>query len=188
MLNDYKLRFQKLRELNANKTSERFIKPIEELKKGSFIKIYGELFLIEDEYQYKASGDVWKEFQLFEIKTGNIKYLEVEKDDVISLCLTTKEIKRRNFPVSMDDVENMSEEEEGEIRLEGITYFYEDDYKAKFSRNGSDRKEEVYLYEFESDNREYLTIEEWQESNGEYSYEIFLSKDLNLSAIEVLAI
>lgn len=188
MLNDYKLRFQKLRELNANKTFERFIKPIEELKKGSFIKIYGELFLIEDEYQYKVSDDVWKEFQLFEIKTGNIKYLEVEKDDVISLCLTTKEIKRRNFPVSMDDVENMSEEGEGEIKFEGITYFYEDDYRAKFSRNGSHRREEVYLYEFESDNREYLTIEEWQESNGGYSYEIFLSKDLNLSALEILSI
>lgn len=164
---------------------ERFKKTIKDLKEGSFIKVNSLLCKVVAVFNYKSGGDEWFEYELFEIKTGRTFYIEYEEDDHVDMYITTKTIKQRDFPVSMDAIEDMSDEEEGSVIVDGMTFYYEDDYKATFSRNG--KSEKLYMYEFENENgTKFLSIEEWGNDQDGYEYQIFISEKLDM--IEVLSV
>lgn len=186
--NDTESLLLKVRGLKTEQKEIRQRFSLKDLKIGSFLRISGETFLIEDNYIYSYKSDSWKEFQLINLRTGELRYLEIEEDDVITACITTSKIERRNFPISMDDVEEISENEDGYVKINGETFYYEDDYKIKFKREGREKTEEAYLYEFETESGKYLTIEEWNEGDDEYSYEIFISQNLPMNTIEILNI
>lgn len=156
---------------------------IEEVKKGSVIMIDQDTYFVDDLYCNSYKKENWNELQLFNLKTGETRYMEVSKDDRVELCLTEKTLKMSSLPVRILDIEDMAEEEEGEFTFNGKTFYYEDDYEFNFRRNGSDKSEKVYLYEFESEDETYLSIEDW---DGDL--EVHISRDLSLSRVKILSI
>lgn len=183
---------QKTRELNTVLKEDRKAFSVRGLQKNSFIKINNNLYKIEDSYTYTYKNESWKEFQLLNLKTGEIKYIEIEEDDVIKAYFTEEKIKLNDLNVSADKIESIADNEKGSVSYKGIVFEYEDDYKVIFKRDGKDKTEKVYLYEFESTNKNsaytYLTVEEWDEGDNEYSYEVFLSKEIPINNIEIIAI
>lgn len=187
---NFKKSFESLRKLESVITKDhRHRYNISVLRIGSFLKLNGEICLIQNIFTYKEGGDKWYELELLSITSGLTIYIEYEIDDKVDIYLTIGSYKIRDLPVSADDIEEMSEEENGEIRFQGQTFYYEDDYQASFSRSGSDKTEKVYLYEFSNEAGDrFLTIEEWKSEDGSYDYSVFISKEVDESAIEVLSV
>jgi len=181
-------KFDLIRGLNIVNLKERHKLSIKNLKKGSYIKLGNDVLYVEDVYTYTEKGGEWKEYKLINVMTLKVSFIEVEEDDYLVVTLSETEIKMRNLGVSIDDIEDMSEDEEGQIKVNGKIYYYEDDYKAKFSRENSDKKEKVYFYDFEAEDGTLLTIEEWGSDKKGYDYEAWLSKEIPESSIEILAL
>ena len=142
---------------------------------------------VEGMYTYSDKEGEWKEYRLVDVMTLEKSFIEIEEDDDLIITLSDKSIEMKNIP-HMDDIEDMSENEDGTVRVNGKSYHYEDDYKAKFSKDGSDNKEKVYFYEFESSNGELLTIEEWGNKKDGYTYEAWISHNVNENSIEILSL
>jgi hypothetical protein len=180
---DYNKRFDELRSMKPVSQDERYKLKVTDLQEGSFIKLNNKTYKVTDEFVYRYKKDRWTELQLMCVEDESIIYIEIEVDDEVEIYLTETELKLREIGVSKSDLEELVDEE-GSIKYGGIKYWYEDDYKVKFSRaSDEDNTEDVYIYEFESDNDEYLTIEEW-----DGSYEVFLSTELNKKRLEIVNI
>jgi hypothetical protein len=182
--------FKILRQLkNVIPENERHNFSITDIKIGGFlrIKFYGKdsLFYVEDIYTYKYKKEKWYELKLFNVLTGETSFLEYEIDDTIEYYFTEKSLKKREWPASLSEIQDMAEEEDGSIYFNGVEYWYEDDYKAKFTRASSDKEEKVYIYEFEPDNEEDggISFELWDDGDGE----AFFYKKLDPTIIEVVS-
>lgn len=180
-------KFDLMRQLQVVPLEKRHTLSLLNLKKGSFLQLGDDTLYVEDVYTYTEKGGEWKEFKLVNIMTLDVSFMEVEEDDSIIVTLTEKEVSMRNLPHT-DDIEEMSEEEEGEIIVDGTRFYYDDDYKAKFSREGSTKKEKVYFYDFEADNGKMLTVEEWGNDEDGYEYEAFISSEVHASSVEILSL
>jgi len=168
---------------------DRFNFDITNLKIGSFVKINKAYCVVKNIFTYKDSDSSWFELELFSILTAETIFIEYEVDDIIEIFITTDVIKMRDLPVSFDDIEEISEEEDGEFDYKGETFYYEDDYKAKFYRTPESKKEKVYFYEFENDaSTKFLTVEEWGNDSDGYEYKAYISKKLDSSSLEVISI
>jgi hypothetical protein len=179
---EFNKRFDELRTLVPVDRDQRHKLKLTDLKKGSFIMFNGSVCKVVDEYTYRYKKEKWGELQLMSVDDEKIFYLEIEEDDVVEVFLTDKEIKLRDINISKSDIDDIVDEEEA-IKYNGVKYWYEDDYKVGFSRVGDTDEENCYLYEFESENDEYLTIEKWDNS-----YEVFISRQIDPKAIEIISI
>lgn len=184
---DTNKKFGLIRGLNPVPLKKRHSLSLLNVKIGSYLVVEGNIFKVEDKYTYKNKSESWDEFKLVNVMTLETRFMEIEEDDDIIVYLTQKEVKMRDLP-DTDDIEDMSERESGEIRLNGKTFYYDDDYKAKFSRDGSDKEMKVYFYDFEADDGTLLTVEEWEVNKEEYEYEAWLSKEYPALYIEILQI
>lgn len=178
-----------LREMRAPiEQKERFKYNIKNIVKGSFVKVLGDLCIVKNVFTYKEGKNEWFEYELYSIVKGTTTYIEYEEDDKIEMCITTETFNARELPVSMDDIEEMADEEEGSIQLKMNTYYYDDDYQANFMRE-DETKESVYLYEFSNETEDtFLTIEEWGNKKDGYAYQCFISKTLNDKDLEIISI
>lgn len=184
-------RFDALRTLrNPIEVSEQYRFTLTDVRKNGFITLDGTLYLIQDIFDYEERNKQgktvwkWKELELFGIENGEIRYLEYEMDDGLEISLTDRELKLREIGVTIQQIRSIADEEEGKILFNGNTYYYEDDYKAYFIKDGEEQ--EVTLYEFESENGQYITIEGWGEENDEY--EAFLSLPIKEHSIVLIAL
>lgn len=175
MTNELSKNFEAIRTFNISKKSE-----IETATHGDFIMIdldTSGLYKIEDVYTYQyKKEEPWNEFKLVNVLTGKVKYVEYEIDDVVSIYETTAELKLRNINLKKSDLEELIDEEES-IRYNGVEYHYDDDYEV-IATSTSGLNEKVYLYEFEADNGDCLTIENWDSS-----FEVFISKKMKNNII-----
>lgn len=185
--------FEAIRQLsNVIHKNNRSKYTLDHIKKGGFLKLKNDLCVVENIFTYSAGNEKWYEIELYSILTSETIYLEYEIDDTIEMYQTIKAFNVRELGFSMDAIEEMSDNEKGSFKFENQTFFYEDDYKAKFSRNETDAPEKLYLYEFSNEAEDlFLTIEEWESQDGdqkEYDYKGYLSKQLTFKDIEVLSL
>lgn len=188
MTKNYTKLFSILREMgDLIPTEARAKLNIKNLKEGSFLKLKGELFKVKAIFTYSAGKEKWYEYELFSISTGKTTYIEYEEDDKIDMYVTIDSFNIRDLPVSIDDIEYMADEEDGSFKFKGETFFYEDDYKASFSRNGESEK--VYLYEFSNEKENtFVTIEEWGSDQEGYDYKVHISTYLQDSDLEIISL
>lgn len=177
-----------LRNLIDLKEQHRFTLP--DLKEGGFLTLDGTLYLVQAIFDYEERNKQgkrtwsWKELELFGIESGEISYLEYEVDDGLVISLTDSVMKMREIGMTMKEIDLIADNEEGEILFNGTTYYYEDDYKAYFIKNGEEH--EVTLYEFEAENGHCITIEAWGEESDEY--EVFHSLPVEENSIVLIAL
>lgn len=180
--------------------SERWRNSVEVLKTGSFFRLEGKTYQVLEAGFYRETNDnhskdlgySWPEFKLFCVETGEISYLEWEKDDKILIYLTIQELKFSNLrdeegaQIDEDDLAQISTEED-DVLFQGKVFEYDDDCAAKYFRSQADTKgERLWLYEFEAADGTCLTIEEWPDGDKE-DYQIFLSRPIRPEAIEILS-
>ena len=136
------------------------------------------------------------ELELFSLKSGKITYLEWEFDDELEIYQTTQEIKLKELTfngqkIKKNVLEDISEEEEGDIKYKGEVYSYMEDYTwagLYFKDESVKEGIPVRFYEFESNKGISLTVEMWYDEVGDDrpEREAFLSCELSSNKIEIL--
>ena len=179
---------------------ERYKHGIEDLGVGSFFRIGGELRHVVSISEYREKSSKWHELGVFGVETGETTYVEWEKDDEVEISLSGPELSLSDIGVTSDEVEEMSERDEGTISYDGRKYHYDDDYGATYHRakdgpgKGKGRKkggeaEKVYFYDFETKDEKWcLTVEEWGDKSEGYEYSVFVSEYYEPDAVEVLVV
>lgn len=187
-------------------SNERSRASIKTVGTGGVLRFNRKTFLVTgiaryDELQEKGNrktGYFWFELTLVDLASGLTSFLEWEKDDTIECYLTERTLSWRDLKddegaaVDEDDLEQISDDEDS-LRFGTSTYEYDDDCPAVFVRvsgEGRQKKggEKVWLYDFTGPNDSCITIEEWEESKNNWSYEIYLSRKLAPSAIEIISL
>jgi hypothetical protein len=182
--------FSTLRTLeNVLPKNERHKYSIVDLNTNSFLKLNKELFKVMGKFLYSAGGDKWIELELFSLSTGETKYIEYEIDDTVEIYLTVKSFNVRELAESMDQIEDIADNESGSVIFDNKKFIYDDDYKASFSRTEKGEKEKVYMYEFSDESETtFLTIEEWGNESDGYDYLGFISIKFEASNLEVISL
>mgnify|MGYP000191405845 CR=1 FL=1 len=188
-VSDYAKRFDAIRQLkNVIPQFQRHNYSLLQVEKGGFFRLSDRLYHVQDIYTYEERNKKgkttwqWQELELYDIENGTIKYLELEDDDGLEITLSNSEIKIRELHTSFKNILSIVDDEEGYVQYKDVSYYYEDDSKAYFIK--SDKEQIVKLYEFESDNKEYITVEAWGDEADEY--EIFHSIPVDEQSIEIL--
>lgn len=178
---------------------------ITEVKAGGYLDIEGNTYLVKQLHRYldvkwnnfaKRKKDYWvTELQLFNLLSAEDTFLEWEYDDEVEISLTLSQVKLRDIlfngaAITRKNIEDIAEEEQGTVVCRGVKYHYSDDetWAALFYREDSQAAEKVRMYEFSSNNDQYLTIELWENEDDKPEREAFISKDLALNTLKVLQI
>ncbi|MEA1955350.1 MAG: DUF4178 domain-containing protein [Campylobacterota bacterium] len=177
---------------------------IKDLKKGSYLSIGKENFTVLSTSTYletkwenfkKKKNDYYiTELELFCIGSGEVRYIEWEEDDEIEAYITTgvlalKSLKHQNKPVTKKTLDNIAENEEGILTVNGVEYHYDDEDTFSALYN-SDKHTDipVRVFEFYCDNAKSLSVEFWYDDNDDIKpeKEAFFSEELNLTTLTVL--
>lgn len=187
----YAKRFDAIRRLrHPVESGKRHHQDLTALEKDGFITLDGTLYWVRDLFTYEERNKKgrttwrWHEAELFDIERGTVRYLEFENDDGLEISVTEQALKMRELGTTIGTVRSIAAQEEGTLHYRGTPYYYEDHYKAYFLRSGDEQ--EVMLYEFESDDDQYITVEAWGEAADEY--EVFHSLPVDEARIEVVAL
>lgn len=183
-MNNYRKQLKELRTLGTL-TNASELKTIVDLQKGSFFKYKRDLYKVLSVATYTEDGDSWYELECYNISDDSKTYFEWEEDDDVEVNVTLSEVNMRSLDKTLDQIEAISEDEHGSVRVNGKTYSYDDDYKAKWRKD--DQEFKVYFYDFVNGN-EMLTVEEWKVGKGNYEYKAYISKNIYLEDIEVISV
>jgi len=193
-----------IKKLHPITAKERFKHTIMDVKKGGFISLNNENFLVASVSKYLETKWSFKkmknefyvtELELFSITTGKTIFIEWSYDDELEISQTKKEIKLKELTsnkskVSKKVLEDISEEEEGEIKYNGTSFYYieDDTWAALYFKNENSDGIPVRFFEFESDDEEYLTVELWYDEIGDdkAKREAFISEEIKPDSIKVL--
>jgi len=198
-------RLTAIRGLNPVSVTERKSFDIRNLKKGGYVDWDDQTWLVQNVYLYldvkwkdfsKRKKDYWvTELELVSLNTGKVCFVEWEYDDELEVSQTDSIVALRDIhydgrSIKYRDLEDIAEEEEGEVIVAGTTYFYvEDDTWAGLFMKAGGSKEGTPMraYEFASKKDTYLTIETWHEDNDDRpEREAFISHEIKGNLFEVL--
>ena len=178
---------------------------IRNLKKGGYVDWDDQTWLVQNIYLYldvkwkdfsKRKKDYWiTELELYSLNTGKVRFVEWEYDDELEVSQTDSIVQLRDIqyegrPIKRRDLEEIAEEEEGEVIVDGTKYFYvEDDaWAGLFMKvGGSKEGTPMRAYEFASQKDTYLTIETWYEEDDDRpEREAFISHEIKANLFQVL--
>jgi hypothetical protein len=203
-------RLAAIRRLSPLPAEEQAALDITHIKKGGFLDFQNETWEVQKIFRYLEvkwknfslrKNDYWiTELELFSLNTGNRLYIEWEIDDELEIFKTDTLVKLRdirfnNQYLKIADLEKISEDEEGTINYKGQNYHYSDDdsWAAKFFVADIDQNTNkstgtnLKIYEFESQNGTYLSIEAWHEDDdSKPEREAFISNQIEPKALHIL--
>ena len=207
-MNDLKEQLNAIRALEILPANERQKLDITSVKLGGFIELNNDTWKIINYYSYldvkwkdfsPRKKDYWViELELYSLTKGTKTFVEWEVDDELEICLTDRAIKIRDIQydgrsLTRKNLAYIEDEEEGEIEFAGTKYFYSDDdtWAGLFYRNAKDAKNKtdsipLRVYEFESNDEKYLSIESWEENEDRSEREAFISHSIKSKDIQVL--
>lgn len=164
---------------------------IENVEAGGMIHISGIGEEMEEfdvsilaKHLYRDEGSSWYELEGESVK-GKV-WIDLEEGDALSLSITLKKVKLRDIGLSKKDLKQIDHDEEGEVRFEGETYYYEDSDEATFYRNGDESQGERYYYwDFENDDEDkFIGVEKWADG----SYDVSCSEAIEGHQVTVFSL
>ena len=198
-------RLAAIRGLNPAPLAERASFDIRNLKKGGYVDWDGQTWRVQNVYLYldvkwkdfsKRKKDYWvTELELLSLNTAKVRFVEWEYDDELEVSQTDSTVPLRDIQyngraIKHRDLEDIAEEEEGDVVVAGTTYAYvEDDTWAGLFMKAGGSKEGTPMraYEFASRKGTYLTIETWHEDDDDRpEREAFISHGVKANLFEVL--
>jgi hypothetical protein len=202
-MNEITERLSAIRGLQPSQLVTTAAKSINKLAKGGYIEIDGQTYLVSEVSKYldvkwksfkKRKNDYWvTELLLFNLLTGEKKYIEWEIDDELEMSQTLAQIKIKDIayegrPITRSNLEEIAEEENGAIRFDGETFDYieDDTWAALYHAEKFEEPLQVRMYEFSSDSGKNLTIELWENEESKPEREAFISREINLKLVFIL--
>jgi len=207
-MNDLKQQLQAIRSLEVLPKQEAQKLDVTHVKKGGFIELNNDTWQIVNYYSYldvkwdnfsPRKKDYWViELELYSLTKGIKTFVEWEIDDELEICLTDalitlRDIQYEGKALTRKNLAYIEDEEEGEVDYKGTKYFYSDDdtWAGLFFKNADDAKNKsnsipLRMYEFESDDGHYLSIESWHENEDKSEREAFVSHSIKSKDIQVL--
>ncbi len=198
-------RLAAIRGLNPAPLVERQSFDIRHLKKGGYVDWDGQTWLVQNIYLYldvkwknfsRRKKDYWvTELELVSLNSAKVRFVEWEYDDELEVSQTDSTVPLRDIQyngraIKHRDLEDIAEEEEGNVVVAGTTYAYveDDTWAGLFMKPGGSKKgTPMRAYEFASRKGTYLTIETWHEDDDERpEREAFISHVVNAQLFEVL--
>jgi hypothetical protein len=169
---------------------------------GGVIRFEKKTYRVTGTSVYRETDDKFRrdkqylvtELTLFCLETGETNYIEWAVDDTLEISFTKRELHAKDLrydngePVSLDDIDEMAEEEEILV-FDNVTFNYDDDWSAKWLSSDG-RKSCVFFVEFGSAASGWITVESWSddgEEDGDWEYQAFYSVDVAPTAIEVIS-
>ena len=198
-------RLAAIRGLNPAPVAERKTFDIRNLKNGGYVDWDDQTWLVQNVYLYldvkwkdfsKRKKDYWvTELELVSLNTGKVRFVEWEYDDELEVSQTDSTVQLRDIQydgrsIKHRDLEEIAEEEEGDVVVDGTTYSYveDDTWAGLFTKAGGSKEgTPMRAYEFASRKDTYLTIETWHEDDDDRpEREAFVSHEIKGSLFEVL--
>jgi len=198
-------RLAAIRGLNPAPVAERKTFDIRNLKNGGYVDWDDQTWLVQNVYLYldvkwkdfsKRKKDYWvTELELVSLNTGKVRFVEWEYDDELEVSQTDSTVQLRDIQydgrsIKHRDLEEIAEEEEGEVIVDGTKYSYveDDTWAGLFTKAGGSKEgTPMRAYEFASRKNTYLTIETWHEDDDDRpEREAFVSHEIKGSLFEVL--
>jgi hypothetical protein len=131
--------------------------------------------IVSRKNKYVDSDSTWHELECS--SSGKQYYLTIERDDgQIYLSLSLKTLSLADIKINERDLERIDDKEEGSIKYAGRVYYYEDSDEAEFFPD-SQRKdsEDLYYWEFESDDgRHFISVEKWEDNSIDVTYSVIV--------------
>jgi len=204
---DVTSRLDVIRTLNILPDDEIKALTIKDAVAGSFLEFGKETFKVLSVSHYlevkwknfkrKKHDYLITELELFSLEKGETSFLEWEVDDELEISHTRTMPKMRELTfdgrkLTTQLLEDIAEEEEGQISYKGEVFDYSDDdsWAGLFSRTKAfDQGIPVRAYEFESAKDVCLTVETWHEESDERpDREAFISYPINPRSLRVIQV
>lgn len=203
----HRARLDRIRSIDASRVVPERMRhrhTIKDVLKGGVIRLEGATYVVAGISTYvetnesfsKERDSKWYELRLIDLATGEVVWVEWEEDDELVISRTARSLSFRDLSddggvnIDEDDLDQIVDDKDS-VYLGGREYEYEDDYAARYLRNGEGRDvkgDKVYFYDFISGAGEMLTIEEWKDGKDDYSYELFLSRQIAANSITIIAL
>lgn len=202
-MTEYRQRFDAIRGLSMHSVGDRPKVDITAVKQGGYVEFGGDSFQVVKLNRYlevkwedfsKLKKDYWvTELLLLNLLTGESATIEWEVDDELELSVTIQRVSLsdlsfRGKRLKYSDLEEIAEEEEGVVSIDGIKFHYEEDdtwAALYYDENASDHSQ-VRMMEFSGGGNKSLTVELWEDEGAKPDKEAFLSEVLKPSAVKVL--
>jgi len=119
---------------------------------------------------YREGGASWFELE-GESEKGKV-WIDLEVDDELELAITLEKLKLRDIALTKKDLDEIDDDEEGELSYRGTKYYYEDSDEATYYKYGDEAKgERFYYWEFENDDgNKFIGVEKWSDGSYDVSY------------------
>lgn len=167
---------------------------IKKVKKEGYIVVKEVSYYVQDMHRYTEGKDEWFELQLVSLSDGKICYLEWEEDDVLEISFSEGILKLRDIGISINELVEVDDEEEGSFVYQGSEFYYEDSDVACFHKGCSPEGIKYYYWDFEAEDGRCIGVECW---DGKYDkksdlpikggeYEASLSFPVDESDIRIL--
>jgi len=180
--------------------ADKFRYQIKDIQPGGFLRLTGDVCFVMQGGRYDEWNEAYTkkrdyaahEVRLLNMRTGRIALLEWDEEDrIVSACVSEKKLKWSELAdeageaIDEDDLEEMDSQDG--IKYQGKTFWYDDDWAAKYIQAGKRKGEKAWIYEFEADDGEMLTIEEWSGGERADDYEIWYCKPIDPDSIEIIS-
>ncbi|MCI5108430.1 MAG: DUF4178 domain-containing protein [Candidatus Pacebacteria bacterium] len=192
--------FDRIRRLQKPLSKEEAVNAtIKDIKKGGFLEFQGTTYEVisvglytetnKDYSQKKKFFSV--ELELVDVMSGKTLWMEWEEDDEVEICVSQsrhslREVRNEDGDVISDPWDYT---DEGEcLVFQGISYWYDDDWPSVYKREGQDDEDKVYMHDFESENGTCLSIEKWIDDDDTCEFQVYVSKNVRASEIQILQI
>ena len=181
--------------------AERFNHAIKDIAPGGFVRLRDDVCHVMAGGRYdewnesygKKLGYTSHEYRLLNLSSGQTVLLEWDEEDgVVSASISLNKLKWSELAdeageaIDEDDLEEMDSGDG--IKYNGKVFWYDDDWAAKYVPAGKRNGEKAWIYEFEADDGDMLTIEEWGGGEKADDYEIWHCLSIDADSIEVLAV
>lgn len=137
---------------------------------GQVVEVKGVKYLITESYTYHELNKkgqrkkyTWREYQLTNPMTGDIVYLEVEKDDYLQAYLTVGQLRKSAISSGLNHLD--------EVTVNGVDYELEEECYVECVTDSTGEGERYMSYDYENARSETLAIEDWDGSIEVYPYE-----------------
>ncbi|PWK42181.1 DUF4178 domain-containing protein [Pleionea mediterranea] len=200
---DIKQRLQEVRGLTLFNPMDKSALKVQSINSHSYLDINNETYKVTGVSRYldvkwnnfkKRNNDYWvTELQLVHLVSGKSTFIEWEYDDELEIGETLAEVKLRDIqfdgkPLTRAALEYIADEEMGSVTCQGKTYHYveDDTWAALYYRSNDATPLPVRMYEFASDDDQFLTVEAWEEDDDKPSREAFISRSVKETSVVVL--
>ncbi len=164
---------------------------VDKIRPAGVLKIGAEVYVVDRMHKY-TEGKKWEwfELQLTGVSTGDMIFLEWEKDDGLNLALwTISGLPLNSVRLNPSQLEAFDDDEEGYFVYDSEKFVYDESDEAVFYADCSNDSEPFYYWDFSgAEGRRLIGVENWSEGKTGREYEVCIGRILGAREVTILAL